>query len=417
MQIHRKAFEELTSEVAGFLIEKLLRSKGTVLHYHCLWRRVKRYMDAQKVKDFDTTVGKTFLLNQFGNRDYSELSKREKDLVRGVNILCEFYETGSIQPVKEQPVFEGLIGRLMTEYLSYRISLRLNKHTIEEYERHLYRFLCYLNNIKVASIKSINQLHILTFIKTINPKFSSLTHRALESIKGFLKYAYKLNLIDNDLAAIVPKAKYNKQPKLPSTYSPHEIETMITSVDRGNATGKRNYAIILIATRLGLRASDIANLKFENLLWEKCTIVINQYKTGKRIELPILPDLGNAIIDYLKYGRPKSEERFIFLISQSPYRPINRGSITGIVHSNFVKSGVNIAYRKHGAHALRHSLAGILLEKETILPVISEVLGHQNTASTNYYLRIDLKSMRKCSLEVPCVRSSFYNQKGGYFYA
>ena len=416
MNTKRKPFEELTSDVASFLTGRLMRAQDTAKHYHCLWRKVKRYMDEQKIKHFDSTVGKIYLLKQFGDRDYSQLSKGEKDLVRAVSILCEFYKTGSIQPIKEPPVFDGPIGRLMTQYLSYRISLRLNKHTIEEGEQHLYRFLCYLNKSMVGSIKSIDPLHILTFIKSINPKFSSLTYRTLESIRGFLKYAYRQNLLDNDLASIVPKANYRKQPKLPSTYSPHEIERMITSVDRGNATGKRNYAIILLAARLGLRASDIANLKFENLLWEKCMIVLNQYKTGKRIELPILPDIGNAIIDYIKYGRPKSGDRFIFLISQSPYQPIHRGAITGIVHSHFVKSGINIAYRKHGPHSLRHSLAGILLEKETILPVISEVLGHKNTESTNYYLRIDLKSMRKCALEVPLVPVSFYKQKGGYFY-
>ena len=412
-----KTFEELTSNAASFLIRKLRRSQETAKHYHCLWKKVKRYMDAAKIKQFDAEVGKKYLMTQFGNRDYGELSKSEKDLVRAVGVLSEFSSHGSIQPIKEQPVFNGPVGEIMAKYIAYRISLRLSKHTIEEGEQYLYRFLCYLNRIQISSITEINQLHILKFIKTINPKFSTLTHITLESIRGFLRYAYQQNLLDHDLASIVPKDNYKKQPKLPSVYSPQEIESIIASVDRGNATGKRNYAIVLLAARLGLRASDIAHLKFENLLWERSTIVLNQFKTGKPIELPILPEIGNAIIDYLKYGRPKSDERFIFLIGQTPHRPINGGAITGIVHSYFVKSGVNIAHRKHGSHALRHSLAGVLLEKETILPVISEVLGHQDTASTSYYLRIDLKSMRKCPLEVPPVAASFYQQKGGYFYA
>ncbi|MEO9004812.1 MAG: site-specific integrase, partial [Ginsengibacter sp.] len=323
---------------------------------------------------------------------------------------------GSIQPVKEQAVFDGSIGKLMQQYLAYRIALRLKKHTIEEGEQHLYRFLRYLNATKVSSIKAVNQVHILQFIKDINPNFSALMHLTLQSIRGFFRYAYDQNLLDTDLALIVPKDNFKKQPKLPSTYSINEIERLIASIDRGNANGKRNYAIVLLAARLGLRASDIAYLKFDNLLWEKSMIVLNQFKTGKKIELPILPEVGSAIIDYLKYGRPKSDEPFVFLLSRSPYSPVSNCSITGIVHSYFVKSAINITYRKHGPHALRHSLAGILLEKETILPVISEVLGHESTASTTYYLRIDLKSMRQCALEVPSVSISFYQQKGGYFY-
>lgn len=157
----------------------------------------------------------------------------------------------------------------MVQYLSYRSSLRLNKHTIEEGEQHLYRFLCYLYASKVSSIKAINQLHILQFIKSINPTFSSLIHLSLQSIRGFLRYAYEQNLLDNDLSIIVPKYNFRKQPKLPSTYSVNEIETMIASIDRGDANGKRNYAIVLLAARLGLRASDIASLTFESLLWKR----------------------------------------------------------------------------------------------------------------------------------------------------
>ncbi len=254
-----KTFEELTLNAATFLIRKRKRTAGTAKHYRCLWRKVNRFMDAQMIRQFDSTVGKDYLLKQFGNRDYNQLSKGEKDLVRAVNVLSEFHKTGSIQPVKEQPVFKREIGKAMTGYLSSRISLRLSKHTIEEGEQHLYRFLCYLNAAKIYSIQGVNHVHILKFIKTIDPKFSTLTHRTLESIRGFLKYAYRQNLLDHDLAAIVPKDNYTRQPSLPSTYSPQEIEKMIGSINRGNATGKRNYAIVLLAARLGLRASDIAN--------------------------------------------------------------------------------------------------------------------------------------------------------------
>jgi integrase len=249
-----------------------------------------------------------------------------------------------------------------------------------------------------------------------DPEYPTLTHLTIRTLRGFFKYLYDQHILDIDFSYAIPKDNYKKQAKLPSVYSQKEIETMIGSINRTNATGKRNYVIVLLAARLGLRASDIANLKFENLHWEECTIVLNQYKTGKKIELPILEEIGDAIIDYLRYGRPNSKETFVFLLSRSPYTPVQSGAITGIVHSCLVQAGINIENRKHGSHALRHSLAGILLEKGTILPVISEVLGHENTASTRYYLRIDLKSLRRCALEVPSVSNSFYDQKGGYFY-
>lgn len=412
-----KSFDALSFNAAHFLIYKMGRTQETAKQYVCYWRRINRYMIANRIKQFDSSVGNKYLIKQFGNSDYSKLSKSQKDFIHTVRILSEFSETGSIQPVKEQAILNGPVGNAITAYISHRIYLRLNKHTIEEGEQHLYRFYKYLIKINIQSLQEINQLHVLNFVKTIDPKLSTLTYRTLESIRGFFKYAYKERLLDQDLATLVPKYNYNRQPKLPSFYSPKEIEAMITSIDRSGVVGKRNYAIVLLAARLGLRASDIANLKFENLLWDKSSIVLNQFKTGKRIELPILPDVGNAIIDYLKYGRPKSEHQAVFLIASSPFSPVMRGAITGIVHSCFLKAGLDITQRRHGPHALRHSLASILLEKETVLPVISEVLGHEDTASTNYYLRIDRKSMSKCPLEVPPVETSFYHQQKEYFYA
>jgi site-specific recombinase XerD len=151
-------------------------------------------------------------------------------------------------------------------------------------------------------------------------------------------------------------------------------------------------------------------------LWEQNTVRLVQYKTDKEIELPLLPEVGNAIIDYLKYSRQHSDEPFVFLTVRSPIIPITPGGIESLVQHTFAQAGIDTTNRRHGPHALRHSLAGRLLERHTVLPVISEVLGHENTESTKFYLRVDLTSMRQCALDVPEVSLSFYNQKGGIFY-
>ena len=416
MKTQCRSFDQLTFDAASFLINKMGRAQGTAYQYVCHWQRIKRYMATNKIEQFDFSVGKKYLLSLFGEQDYSKLPKGQRDFIRSVRVLSEFSTKGLIHPVKEQISFEGALGEKITNYISYRFSLRLNTHTVEEGQQHLFRFYNYLIKIGIKSVVEIGPLHVLNFLKTIDPTFTTLTYRTLESIRGFLKYLYKENLIEKDIAFLVPKYNYNRQPKLPSCYSPREIETMIAAIDRGNDVGKRNYAIILLAARLGIRASDIAGLKFEYINWDKSTLTFNQFKTGKRIELPLLPDVGNAIVDYLKYGRPKSNNRYVFLIARSPFSPLMRGAITGIVHSYFIKAGIDITQRKHGPHALRHSLASILLEKETILPIISEVLGHEYTESTNYYLRIDRKSMSKCVLDVPSVDTSFYHQQNECFY-
>ncbi len=127
---------------------------------------------------------------------------------------------------------------------------------------------------------------------------------------------------------MVPRDKYIKQPKLPSTYTREEVEALIASIERSSPKGKRDYTMVLIIARLGLRATDVCCLTFENIRWEQSLIVLNQQKTGERIELPLLSEIGWATIDYLKYGRPESDLPYIFLHANHPYDLLNRSTFT-----------------------------------------------------------------------------------------
>lgn len=190
------------------------------------------------------------------------------------------------------------------------------------------------------------------------------------------------------------------------------MEALIASIDRTSPKGKRDYAMVLITARLGLRATDVCCLAFKNIRWDQSLILLNQQKTDKKIELPLLLEIGEAIIDYLKYGRPESELPYIFLQVNSPYDRLNRSTLHSIISLYLRRAGIQYKNkRKHGPHALRHSLAGVLLQNKIPVPVISEVLGHKNTESTRYYLRIDLNSLRQCALEVPPVPSAFYERR------
>ena len=414
--MEKRTFEEVTCQAVTCLKDRLSRAAGTLKYYNCHWRRIKRFMESKGIGFINSSVCQDYLLQRFGDRDYSTLAKGEKDTVKTITTLIEFIESGTIQSRKEVIDFEGSIGQHMINYLAFKTFQRLAKHTIDEYEQHLSRFLRFLKENHVESIIAVNQSHILHYIKRINPKTISLAHISIRTLRDFFRYLYNHRFLEADLSYMMPKDNYKNQAKIPSIYTADEIEALIAATDRGSAVGKRDYAIILLAARLGLRASDIANLKFENIFWEQNTINLTQFKTGQKLELPLLAEVGNAMVDYLKYSRPKSDEPFVFLCARSPFNSIDTPVVTKIVENTFIKTGINTKDRRHGPHALRHSLAGRLLERHTVLPVISEVLGHENTESTRFYLRIDLTSLRQCVLEVPGVSSAFYAQKGGWFY-
>ncbi len=409
-------YDDVISKVTEYLRERFSRADCTLKRYQSHWREVKNYMDCHNISEINASVCRDYLLNEFNNRDYRELSQEEKAVVGSVNILIEFLGTGSVQFKKQQINLDGPIGTLMIKYLSFKTEQRLHKSTISKHECHLSRFLQFLKENKIDAITQVRLIHILDYLKSISTSTKASSHKSIQVLRGLFRYLHATQILETDFSIMIPRSNYKPQPKLPSTYSKEEVEKLIASVERSSFMGRRDYAILLLAARLGLRNSDIANIKFENLFWEKNMIRLFQYKTDKEIELPLLSEVGNAIIDYLKYSRQYSEEPYVFLTSRSPVKPLTIMGITNIVGRAFAKSGINIKNRRHGPHALRHSLAQRLLEQQTMLPVISEVLGHENIESTRFYLRVDINSMRQCALDVPPVSPSFYNQKGGIFY-
>lgn len=418
-------FNELTSNAADYLESQLSYSLRTVYDYKNSWKRIRIFMNSNGIEYYNQDVGRQILHHEFNNRRKKELSVNERLHFNSIVMLSEFQEIGKInvppRPHKEPIVFSGPIGEIITGFLDYkRTEERLSVTRINCYQLNLSRFLNYCNMKGICSIKDINLPVILHFIGELaynKEIFVTGTLTATSTLRAFMKYAFGQKLLALDYSNKIPKYRTVIQPKLPSTYSEEEIEKLILSVERSSPTGKRNYAIILIAARLGLRASDISILKFENLNWNTCTIEIKQFKTGKELVLPLLPDVGNAIIDYLRYGRPKSVEPYILLMQRPPYgRFTTSNVVTHVVQRAFINAGINIKGKRFGPHSLRHSLGFRMLEQSTVLPVISEVLGHESTESTRYYLRIDLKSMMQCILDAPPVPADFYEQKGGVFF-
>ncbi|WAC12422.1 site-specific integrase [Dyadobacter pollutisoli] len=413
----RTIFDQLIFDAGEVLRTKLSRTDKTVNWYRIYWRRMWRELRGQSISEFTSDIGRQYLLDRFGELDYATLSKRDKDFVKTVSVLCEFYDTGTIARSRERIKLDGAIGELVKQFADHLATLRLKSTTIREREHYLSKFLLYLKDKGITSVDKVDKLVIMDYLRTLDIRYSTVAHMTLRAIRTFLKFLFEQGLIKKDISLSVPQDNYQKQAKLPSVFNVDEIQRMISKIDRARPCGKRDYAIVLIAARLGLRASDIAGLKFENLFWEQSIISIFQYKTERQLQLPLLAEVGEAIIEYLKYGRPISNEPYVFLSAGSPFRRMHTPGITSLVNRAFILSGVNIEHRHHGPHALRHSLASLLLEQSTVLPVITEVLGHENSRSTKYYLRIDLTSMKQCMLDAPAVADGFYNQKGGCFYA
>lgn len=407
-----QTLEELMDNCVQYF-EQQSYSPLRIDRYKFLWKcKLIPFMVQNFFLNYDTSVGEEFIRSKIAG---SMVTPYERDIIRSVNVLNEFQEKGTISKTRCKSVkreLSGQIGRLMDKFLMHLESLRRSRTTISDHRLYLYRFLFYLNSKQITAIEEVQEENILSFVSTqTNNKIGIVS-----TIRFFFRFLYEERIIQYDLSAVLQHYKWVKREKLPSVYTTKEVLQIESSIHREDATGKRNYAMILLASRLGLRASDIAHLTFGNIDWENSTITLSQFKTGKKIELPLLVDVGEAIIDYLKYGRKRSESPRIFLYTRAPFTAMTNSAVAGTVGRTVDASGVDTSGRKHGAHAMRHSLASRFLENQESMPVISEALGHQSTTTTMSYLRIDVESLRKCALCVPLVEPSFYEQKGGAFY-
>lgn len=411
----QKTYDELAAELTSYMKNELGLKDSSIYVHHLRWRKLKEYMLQNNIKFFTSEIATDYLFEKFGD-DYSNLSNNDKTVVSNIKDLIQFYETGALERRHEPYIFDGSIGSLMLEFLDIKQEERRSERTISTTKMHLYYFLKYLKNNVINDIHEINEYHILGFLKTMNPNQKASMDWCVNVMRSFFREQYDQRRIDTDYSKLIPKTNYKKQSKIPEIYTGTEIGQLLGAFNRTSAVGKRDYAITLLVAKLGLRTSDISLLKFENIDWQQNKIKIIQYKTNTPLELPLLPEIGNAIIDYIQHGRPKSDLPFVFLLAKSPYTPLCLSGASHAVSRNLLRSGVHIGTRRRGSHSLRHSLAGYLLKTKTVLPTITAVLGHNSTESTRFYLRIDLESMKQCMLNVPIVSNKFYMQEGGYFY-
>ncbi len=339
----------------------------------------------------------------------------DREKIRSIQVLDDLMNLGYIRKRSTKPVSHPLYGEIglqIKKLISHLQSLRRSTITIRNYRHYCSNFLCYLNRLGVYTPNDISERHVLDFISTTANNKANV----VSCLRVLFRFWFENYVVEQDFENIFMNYKWVKKEKIPSFYNVDEIQAIEASVDRSSGVGKRNYAMLLLASRLGLRASDIAHLQFSNIDWERNEISITQNKTGNPISLPLLSDVGNAIIDYLRYGRFMSESQHVFISSRAPYIPANKSIVCSAIQEVISKSKVNTDGRRHGPHSLRHSLACCLLKKEVPLPVISETLGHTRTDTTMLYLRVDLNSLMKCALTVPLIPDDFYIQKGGAFY-
>ena len=385
---------------------RLHYNEESVKHYRLEWRRIVTFFENEGVDHFTEEMGMCFLdkqYNFFELEKAGELTQSIINVFRVVRMLGDFQQHGSIlrRYYKQKELLHNDESKeILQHYVAHCRQKEYSKVTENHYRKISEKFLSFLESQEVVSYSDITAKHVSGYINTLLGFSYKTVELELCGLRSFLRYLYTNDLHPQDLAEAIPAIKARKQNRIPSVWTPEHVAKLLDVIDRGNPAGKRDYAMILLVARLGLRTIDIKRLKLDNLKWPDNRIELIQSKTSGVLSLPLLPDVGWAIIDYLKNGRPKVESPYVFLRHLAPLEPFSdddRLHQIVVKYMRLVKIPIS-PKKKRGMHSLRHTLASRLLQENTPLSVISDILGHISSDSTAVYLKVDVEMLRECAL-------------------
>jgi len=290
---------------------------------------------------------------------------------------------------------------ILKDYMNLKEFMSLSPLTISSKRLTIISFMNYLGDNNVKDFHHCTQENVTGYLTSLTNLSSSTISGRTFVLRHFFNYLNGKNFTLFSGNALFPVIFTNKRERILSFYSIEEIRRIVSAVDRSTSYGKRDFIIVLLAAELGIRSGDILRLKMSDIHWEHDTIEFVQYKTKIFNQLPLLENIKYALIDYLKNGRPESDTEHIFIGIKNGGRLLTNTCIHQVVSKYFQKANIDISERKHGPHAMRHSLASNMLHNNTPMHVIKEVLGHSSINTTQIYLNIDVDTLRKLALEVP----------------
>jgi integrase/recombinase XerD len=218
-------------------------------------------------------------------------------------------------------------------------------------------------------------------------------------LRSFLHYARYLGEVTLDLAAAVPIVANWSMTSIPRAISAEHVRQLLASIDRRTAVGRRDYAILLLLARLGLRSGEVASLELDDIDWNLGQVSVRG-KSGQRNRLPLPTEVGKAIAAYLRRGRPESTSRGVFLRARAPICAFRGASGVGsIVRHSLERAGIQATTT--GTHQFRHGLATEMLRRGASLSEIGDLLGHRHPQTTKIYTKVDIKALRTLALPWP----------------
>ncbi|WP_077488170.1 tyrosine-type recombinase/integrase [Sinomonas mesophila] len=294
---------DTVADLVGAIIvemERLSYKPSVIKQYRIVWDKLCRHSGPMPVGAFSVEHGMEFLEEVLHIRSHPLSERTSHRWVKAIHLLSDFKRTGvlTIRRPRREFVFTGAAAAPFQAYVASMAAKGMSTAHI--------RNSSILDHAGLEDISGLEPVHVHGFIESLAVYELPTIYHTMCALRSVLGYLHGQGMVPLDLSPMVPRIRYTKKARIPSAYSREEVEQMVAAIDKGNPRGRRDLALILLAARLGLRASDIAGLRFSNLRWDQDAIEIVQQKTGRVLALPLLNDVGEALIDYLRNARDQA---------------------------------------------------------------------------------------------------------------
>jgi len=401
-----RVIHELTHELLEWLRSKSYCDRHVSRHRQ-IAHNVSEYMIARGIIGYTPEVGYAFLENYFSKRKISSQSKdRVRMVVSRLNDFC--MERKPPSRTTDAPNREPLAGQFSTvldAYLDWCAANGSKPSTIRAKSDFCGAFLRNLVDLGCGSIDRMNPEQVGRACLMFQNR------NAWSHVRMFLRYLYGTSLVACDYSSIVPS--YRRPVVLPSVYAEDDMRRLEEAVDLTSRSGIRDYAMLLLVTRYGLRAGDIVKLSFKELDFERGKIRLTQEKTGKPWEAAMLPEIRAALLNYIDNARPRVDTDTVFLLVRAPFHGVGNSSVRDALSRYFAKAGIAPKGRKRGPHAFRSSLASSMVNDNVPYEVVRRVLGHDDPNAVKHYAKIDIERLREYAIPVPEAAGIFARFLGG----
>lgn len=374
-----------------------------------VFRRFVEYCREEGVGDVGDAAVADFCKSRYGF-DIDEATKAQKAVRKPLLTALELYRTGTYltrhQKARQRPLpkcMEGAYALLVDECIGRRTDLAPSTKQLKAWSAYL--FISFLGEQGVRDMGDVELEDLDRFAASLSRYAPETARRVKGDVRGMLSWLAQQGVVSFDGRAAFPQiGGAASRSSVPSCFSRDEVDRIISCIDPSTARGKTHLAIVSLLAFTGMRSGDVIWIDLPDIDWEAGVIHIVQRKTGSPLDVPMTDEVRFPLIDYIRDARPSSsaDPDALFITPHAPRTRIRtQTTIYNIVEHCVREAGIDVAGRRHGPHALRHSLATNMLGDDAPLHVISKALGHSGVKVTERYLSVDYAHARELALEVP----------------